>query len=58
VLLRIAAGDMREVQAVNVNVPLTIAVTLGIAGIVGVLGCASPTLRGLRIQPSQALRES
>jgi hypothetical protein len=58
VLLRIAAGDMDEVQAVNVNVPLTIAVTLGIAGIVGVLGCASPTLRGLRIQPSQALRES
>jgi predicted permease len=58
VLLRIAAGDMSEVQAVNVNEPLTIAVTLGIAGIVGVLGCASPTLRGLRIQPSQALRES
>jgi Na+/H+ antiporter NhaC len=59
VLLReIAAGDMRVVQAADVNVPLTIAVTLGIAGIVGVLGCASPTLRGLRIQPSQALRES
>lgn len=58
VLLRIAAGDVDEVQAVNVNVPLTIAVTLGVAGIVGVLGCASPTLRGLRIQPSQALRES
>lgn len=58
VLLRVAAGDMREVEAVNVNVPLTIAVTLGIAGIVGILGCASPTLRGLRIQPSQALRES
>ncbi len=49
---------MDEVQAVNVNGPLTIAVTLGIAGIVSVLGCASATLRGLRIQPSQALRES
>lgn len=59
VLLRvIAAGEMREVQAASVNVPLTIAVTLGVAGVVGALGCASPTLRGLRIQPSQALRES
>jgi putative ABC transport system permease protein len=49
-------GRFAEVQPINT--PLTIAVTLGIAGIVGVLGCASPTIRGLRIQPSQALRES
>ena len=32
--------------------------TLAVAGLVGALGCASPTIRGLRIQPSQALRES
>jgi hypothetical protein len=42
----------------TVNIPLTIALTLGVAGVVGALGCASPTIRGLRIQPSQALRES
>lgn len=59
VLLRvIAPGEVRELQAAHVNVPLTIAATLAIAGIVGILGCASPTLRGLHIQPGEALRES
>jgi putative ABC transport system permease protein len=55
VLLRKVAA---ETMVQPINMSATIAVTLGIAGIVGVLGCASPTIRGLRIQPSQALRES
>jgi predicted permease len=40
------------------NVPLTLALTAAVAGSVCVLACARPTLRGLRVQPTEALRES
>jgi len=40
------------------NIPLTLALTAAIAGSVCVLACAHPTLRGIRIQPTEALRES
>ena len=40
-----------------VNIPLTIGFTLLCATLVGAAACASPTIRGLRIQPSEALRE-
>jgi ABC-type antimicrobial peptide transport system permease subunit len=40
------------------NIPLTLALTAAAAGCVCVLACAYPTLRGLRIQPTEALRES
>jgi predicted permease len=40
------------------NIPLTLALTAAIAGSVCVAACAHPTLRGLRIQPTEALRES
>ncbi len=40
------------------NVPLTLALTAAIAGSVCVAACARPLLRGLRIQPTEALRES
>ena len=47
----------RDEMTKPINIPLTIAITLGIATVVGVVACASPTLRGLRIQPVEALRE-
>ncbi len=40
------------------NIPLTLALTAAIAGSACVAACAHPTLRGLRIQPTEALRES
>jgi putative ABC transport system permease protein len=40
------------------NIPLTLALTAAIAGSVCLAACAHPTLRGLRIQPTEALRES
>lgn len=40
------------------NIPLTLALTAAIAGSVCVAACAHPTLRGLRIQPTEAFRES
>jgi putative ABC transport system permease protein len=40
------------------NIPLTLALTAAIAGSVCLAACAYPTLRGLRIQPTEALRES
>ena len=40
------------------NIPLTLALTAAVAGCVCLLACAYPTLRGLRIQPTEALRES
>jgi len=40
------------------NIPLTLALTVAIDGSVCVAACAHPTLRGLRIQPTEALRES
>jgi putative ABC transport system permease protein len=42
----------------QINKPVTVAATLLITALVGAIGCASPTIRGLRIQPSEALRES
>ena len=40
------------------NIPLTLALTAAVAACVCLLACAYPTLRGLRIQPTEALRES
>jgi len=40
------------------NIPLTLALTAAVAACVCVLACAYPTLRGLRIQPTEAFRES
>ncbi len=45
-------------MVMEVDIPLTITVTMAVAAVVGVAACASPTLRGLRIQPTEALRES
>lgn len=39
-----------------INVPITIGVTLAVSAAIGTLGCAAPTIRGLRIQPNEALR--
>ena len=39
------------------NILLTLALTAAVAGCVCLLACARPTLRGLRIQPTEALRE-
>jgi hypothetical protein len=47
-----------DVEFVDAKIPLTVAVTMVAALFVGMAACASPTLRGLRIQPSEALRES
>ena len=44
-------------MALPINIPVTIAYTMAGAALVGVVACASPTMRGLRIQPSEALRE-
>jgi hypothetical protein len=46
-----------EPLSTPINVPVTILVTLAVTAIVGVVGCASPTIRGVRIQPSEALRD-
>ena len=40
------------------NIPLTLASTAFVGACVCVAACAYPTLRGLRIQPTEALRES
>jgi predicted permease len=40
------------------DIALTLALTAAVAGCVCVLACAYPTLRGLRLQPTEALRES
>ncbi len=39
------------------NILLTLALTAAVAGCVCLFACAHPTLRGLRIQPTEALRE-
>ena len=39
------------------NVPVTILVTLVGAGLVGAAACAEPTIRGLRIQPVEAMSD-
>jgi predicted permease len=48
---------LQQELAVQVSRPLTLAATVACAAAVGVLGCMSPILRGLRIQPTEALRE-
>ena len=40
------------------NLLFTIGVTIVLAGLVGVAACAVPTIRGLRIEPTEALREN
>jgi hypothetical protein len=42
----------------SIDRSVTIMTTLLVTGIVGVIGCASPTIRALRIKPGEALRES
>jgi ABC-type antimicrobial peptide transport system permease subunit len=42
----------------EIDKPVIVATTLLVTALVGVVGCASPTIRGLRIRPSDALRES
>ncbi len=44
-------------MVIPINMPVTIGVTVACAALVGVVACASPTLRGLRIRPTEALRE-
>ena len=39
------------------SMPVTIATTMVVATVVAVAACAVPTIRGLRIQPVEALRE-
>jgi putative ABC transport system permease protein len=52
-------GQVAEtpMTGIPINKPVTVFVTLLLTAIVGAIGCASPTIRGLRIQPSDALRE-
>ena len=49
--------DRDDGSILSINKPVTILVTLAVTAIVGVVGCAAPTIRGVRIQPSEALRE-
>jgi predicted permease len=55
---RLLNGQRNQVALEVGNIPLTMALTAAVAGCVCVLACAAPTLRGLRIQPTEALRES
>ncbi len=50
--------EFTGVSTEAVDVALTLALTAAAAGCVCVLACAYPTLRGLRLQPTEALRES
>ena len=53
---------LREVQFDVVmappNIPLIVGLTVVGAAVVGIVACAAPTLRGLRIEPTEALRNS
>ena len=51
-------GDRNDITVEMGNVPLTLALTAAVAACVCLLACAYPTLRGLRIQPTEAFRES
>jgi ABC-type lipoprotein release transport system permease subunit len=55
---RLLNGQRNQVALEVGNIPLTLAITATVAGCVCVLACASPTLRGLRLQPTEALRDS
>jgi ABC-type lipoprotein release transport system permease subunit len=50
--------DRNDITLEVGNIPLTLALTAAVAACVCALACAYPTLRGLRIQPTEALRES
>lgn len=39
------------------QIPITVGITTGIAAAVGILGCLNPLMRGLRVQPTDALRD-
>lgn len=52
---RLLGEVQRESFTVPLDIPATVAVTVACAGLVGVLACVSPTLRGLRIQPVEAM---
>jgi predicted permease len=48
---------MQQELAVQVSRPLTLAATVACAAVVGTVACLKPTLRGLRIRPTEALGE-
>jgi putative ABC transport system permease protein len=50
--------DRNDITLEVGNIPLTLALTAAVAACVCALACAYPTLRGLRVQPTEALRES
>ncbi len=47
-----------DATGLAVNIPLTVAFTVVGAAAIGIVACAAPTIRGLRIQPTEALREN
>ncbi len=49
-------GQRNQVTVEVGNIPLTLVLTAAVAGCICLLACAYPTLRGLRIQPTEALR--
>jgi ABC-type antimicrobial peptide transport system permease subunit len=48
---------MQQELAVQVSKPMTLAATVACAALVGAAACLRPTLRGLRIRPTEALGE-
>jgi predicted permease len=50
--------EFTGVSAETGDIALTLALTAAVAACVCVLACAYPTLRGLRLQPTEALRDS
>lgn len=48
---------MEQELAVQVSKPMTLAATVACAALVGAAACLKPTLRGLRIRPTEALGE-
>jgi len=47
----------RDSMSMPFDIPLTIAFTMVGSALIGIAACVAPTLRGLRIQPTEALRE-
>jgi len=54
VQLRIGLGNPSSAYSASV---LVLSVGVGVVGLIGMLACTAPTLRALRIQPTEALRE-
>ena len=48
---------VNDATTISTNVPATITATLVGAGLIGIAACVPPTLRGLRIQPMEAMGE-